>query len=326
MTSCRNWLAAEGVSNSRRLIRSNGEARRNGSFSEPWYRYAVPVTRWGLTSSGWKRREALLTAVGAPLTPIAAVVALTSSDRWIRLVASCVTVGALICSVAGLTLRYMAHRSEGRRNVPSWTHCCPRRFLMSARLIPRRSVSTGPPQRRSARLAMFPIFREMSTQPSAQPSTQHSIGHGEWFIVLDGLAKTGKSRTLLEALRAAGRSESLSIMAPRGADQVSELVKQASRAHRAPGRMVLWLNDIEQRITEGLSYADLLAWRGRYPSGLIVGTHGGKTPEAAAELGPARLASLVGALLNHAKTLPLAQTSAGELAQLPSALVSGNPR
>ena len=70
-------------------------------------------------------------------------------------------------------------------------------------------------------------------------------------------------------------------------------------------------------VAGGLSYADLMRWRGLYSGGVVVGTHGGKTVETAAEIGETRLASLAGALLNHAQTLPLGKTLATELAGLP---------
>ena len=274
------------------------------------------MTTWGATSSDWVRRGKLLTAVGVPVGVVTTVVALTNNDAWVRVSAFALAVGALLCALVGVFFQYKENQSAGIEE---------RAGLDVLLCVPVCDVGEVDPEAigvdRAAPTELNPDGAMPYLPRDVDVLLRHVIddaldGRGGWFIVLDGVAKTGKSRTLLEALQAAGRSERLHLLAPRGARELAKLLIQPSPI-AVSGRMVLWLNDIELQIAAGLSYADLTRWRGLYAGGLVVGTHGGKTPETAAVIGETRLASLAGDLLNHGQTVPLGKTSATELARLP---------
>lgn len=279
------------------------------------------MTTWGLTSAGWKRREALLAAVGSLFLPLSVVVALTNDARWIRVSGYCVAIGGALCAVAGLVLHQRASRAEVREE---------RRRLDALLRTPVADILAIDPESvgvdRAAPTEIsgggeFP-YLERDVDGRLRGLIDDGLdGRGGWFIVLDGLAKTGKSRTLLEALRAAGRSESLQLIVPRGAKEFVELLERSPRI-AARGQPVLWLDDIETQVAGGLSNDYVRRWRDLY-GGLVVGTHGGKTPEVASEIGEESLQSLVGALLNHAETIGFVQTTPEELSRLPGRLSAG---
>ena len=273
------------------------------------------MTTWGATSSDWARTGKLLTEIGALVAAVMAIVALTNNEQWVRVSGFAITSAAVLFAMAGVRVQWKANQSEAREE---------RAGLDALLCVPVCEVADVDPEAigvdRAAQTELTP-HGHMAYLPRDVDVTLRQFiddaleGRGAWFIVVDGVAKTGKSRTLLEGLRNAGSTEPLHLLAPRGARELTELLKRPSQI-AVPGRMVLWLNDIEPQVAAGLSFADLTRWRGLYSGGVVVGTHGGKTPETAAEIGETRLASLAGALLNHAQTLPLGKTSAAELARL----------
>ena len=273
------------------------------------------MTTWGATSSDWARTGKLLTEIGALVAAVMAIVALTNNEQWVRVSGFAITGAAVLFAMAGVRVQWKANQSEAREE---------RAGLDALLCDPVCEVADVDPEAigvdRAAQTELTP-HGHMAYLPRDVDVTLRQFiddaleGRGAWFIVVDGVAKTGKSRTLLEGLRNAGSTEPLHLLAPRGARELTELLKRPSQI-AVPGRMVLWLNDIEPQVAAGLSFADLTRWRGLYSGGVVVGTHGGKTPETAAEIGETRLASLAGALLNHAQTLPLGKTSAAELARL----------
>ena len=195
------------------------------------------MTTWGPTSSDWLRRGKLLTAIGAVVGVVTAVVGLTNNDQWVRVSGLAVAGGALLCALAGVFVQYKANQAEGRevRAGLDALLCTPVCDVLE--VDPEAiGVDRAAPTELNAHGDMAYLPRHVDA-PLRQVVDAALDGRGGWFIVLDGIAKTGKSRTLLEALMAAGRTERLHLLAPRGAQELTELLKRPSPI-TARGRMV----------------------------------------------------------------------------------------
>ena len=144
-------------------------------------------------------------------------------------------------------------------------------------------------------------------------------GQGPWLVVVSGPSKVGKSRTLFEAIRGVsegGVSRPLRILAPIDTEAVRALLAsdQSSRRNRAP--TVLWLDDLEPFLNQGLSFQMLSQWHAGNPHRVVVATYGGKGSELVAGSSVAGLATIAAGVLQHAREIPLAATTADELAEL----------
>ncbi|WP_429420077.1 tetratricopeptide repeat protein [Nocardia sp. GAS34] len=141
------------------------------------------------------------------------------------------------------------------------------------------------------------------------------IGSGEWLVVVEGPSKVGKSRTLLHALQTCHDTRTLPLIAPvdtRDKDKValSSLLEPGQRLP-ARGPAVLWLDDLEPFLANGLTLHTLREWRAEVPGRIVVATHGGKGRDLASDT--KNLTPLAGGVLAHARRVTLAQTSDTEL-------------
>lgn len=99
-----------------------------------------------------------------------------------------------------------------------------------------------------------------------------------------------------------------------GAVRVLLASGRSSRRDKAPA--VLWLDDLEPFLNQGLSFQMLSQWHAGGPHRVVVATCGGKGSELVAGSGVAGLATIAVGVLQHAREIPLAATTADELAGL----------
>jgi hypothetical protein len=119
-----------------------------------------------------------------------------------------------------------------------------------------------------------------------------------------GPAKAGKSRTLLEALRQCAAPGGLELIAPTDGEALRELLMpgQDLRLGHAPG--VLWLDDLEPFLNQGITLQTLREWHAGGPGRIVAATYGGKGSEQIAGATVAGVATVAADVLAHAREVP----------------------
>jgi uncharacterized protein len=152
-------------------------------------------------------------------------------------------------------------------------------------------------------------------------------GSGRWIVVVHGLSKVGKSRTLFEAVRRLGaNSKDLRLIAPKNGESLRSLLEHLRPPPLARigigrrRRYVLWLDDLEDFAAEGAGIKALQVWRRRL-NAIVVATYGGKGSERdLGKKGHRRVSDLSAGILSQARQVGLQATSAEELRRLPPSL------
>jgi hypothetical protein len=143
-------------------------------------------------------------------------------------------------------------------------------------------------------------------------------GNGRWLVVVIGPSKVGKSRTLLEAVTECAQSRPLELVAPDDADALRASLASADVLTQGPALTVLWLDDLEIFLSDGVTLTMLREWRSRVRGGIVVGTYGGKGSERIAGSTSGGLATIADEVLQSARQIALDATTARELGELPA--------
>ena len=146
-------------------------------------------------------------------------------------------------------------------------------------------------------------------------------GTGRWIVVVYGRPKVGKSRTLFEGLlRLDEEGEDLRLVAPTDGKSLRALLEQVdgdSGARRGP-RYVLWLDDLEDFVAEGIGTKELRAWHRK--GAIVVATYGGKGGERDFGADSEWIGALADGIMSLARQVGLQATTPDELKQLPESL------
>ncbi|CAN5213790.1 hypothetical protein BH20ACT5_BH20ACT5_19640 [soil metagenome] len=145
-------------------------------------------------------------------------------------------------------------------------------------------------------------------------------GHKGGFVVVVGRSKVGKSRTLFEALRQSAPAGELLFVAPVNGDALRSLLGPGQRVHRQAAKAVLWLDDLEPFVNQGVTIQTLREWHADCPGRIVAGTYGGKGSELIAGSAASGLLSIASDVLQHACEIPLEETTVDELHALRSRL------
>jgi len=140
-------------------------------------------------------------------------------------------------------------------------------------------------------------------------------GTGPSVVVAVGRSKVGKSRTMFEALREVIGSGDVSFVAPTGGDALTSLMTPGTLPEMDE-RSVLWLDDLEAFLNDGVTQPTLREWCTRFPKSIVVATYGGRTIGAST----AELTTIATEVLQQARELHLVQTTPRELDPLRSNL------
>jgi tetratricopeptide (TPR) repeat protein len=130
-----------------------------------------------------------------------------------------------------------------------------------------------------------------------------------WMLVLVGASKVGKSRTLYEALSACSAATRLQVVAPADGGALRSLLDPGRPMATRPKQAVLWLDDLEPFLAQGVTLQMLQEWRSRRPGWIVAATYGGKGSELVAEAATGGLKTLAADILQHARQIPLHSTS-----------------
>jgi hypothetical protein len=132
------------------------------------------------------------------------------------------------------------------------------------------------------------------------------------MVVVVGASKVGKSRTLFEALSAYSVAERLQLVAPMHGDALRSLLDPGQPMATRPEYAVLWLDDLEPFLAQGVTWQTLREWRSGRPGWIVAATYGGKGSELVAEAATGGLKTLATDILQHARQIALRATSRKE--------------
>jgi len=141
-------------------------------------------------------------------------------------------------------------------------------------------------------------------------------GRGDWLVVVVGGSKVGKSRTLFEALRRCALAGKLQLVAPVDGDALRSLLDPGQAMPIRAEYAVLWLDDLELFLNEGVTLRTLREWQSGGPGRIVAATYGGKGSELIAGSAIGGLTTIATDVLQHARQISLNSTSTDELAPL----------
>jgi hypothetical protein len=126
----------------------------------------------------------------------------------------------------------------------------------------------------------IPAYVERGIDAELRGALEAAVrGEGLWLVVVSGPSKVGKSRTLFEALRrvgGGGLGRPLRVVAPVDTEAVRALLASGQSSRRDKALTVLWLDDLEPFLNQGLSFQMLSQWHAGGPHRVVAATYGGK--------------------------------------------------
>ncbi|MBV8541672.1 MAG: hypothetical protein JO364_09355 [Pseudonocardiales bacterium] len=143
-------------------------------------------------------------------------------------------------------------------------------------------------------------------------------GGGRWLVVVVGGSKVGKSRTLFQALREAAPVGGLAFLAPVDGAALRSLLTPGQGVGGLADRAVLWLDDLEPFLNQGVTLQTLREWHAGRIGRIVAATYGGKGSELIAP--SSGLTTIASDVLQHACEIPLEETTADELSGFRSRL------
>lgn len=141
-------------------------------------------------------------------------------------------------------------------------------------------------------------------------------GEGRWLVVGMGRSKVGKSRALFEALRRHDARQALELVAPVDQDALAALLAPGGMAPAAEAVRVLWIDDLEPFVGQGMTHRTLDEWRSVAPNGIVVATYGGKGSDLVADSSLGAIATLSGEILRDAKEVAIESSTPTEIESL----------
>jgi len=148
---------------------------------------------------------------------------------------------------------------------------------------------------------------------------------GRGIVVVYGLPKVGKSRTLFEGLLRVGREGvDLRLIAPASGDAMRALLERirGRRWWQKRRDYVLWLDDIENFVADEVGPKELAAWRRK--GGIVAATYGGKGAKRDFGDKSDGVAALADNIMLQARQIGLQATTPAEVAELPESLSKVN--
>lgn len=254
--------------------------------------------------------------VAALVAVTAALAKLFRALDWVEpLVAALIL--AVVLAVAALVVALGRSRAERRRDRAQFDQCL-RTAIAPVGEVEAPSIGVDPAAVGILGDAEVPPYVPRDVDDALEAALRAALdGVGKWFVTVSGPAKVGKSRTLFEALkRLEAGDRKLALVAPRTAAAARELLEPGELWPRRRQRYVLWLDDLEGFIADGIGVETLREWHEKKDA-IVVATYGGKGDQGSA--GDAgRLSVIATRLLSFAAEIGLERTSAAELDGLPA--------
>ena len=285
----------------------------------PGLRLYCPRVGWSTTLGAWARREAVLVSF---LLAAAAIAALAGplGAAWLGIA------GVGVAAVGALTRVVIAvqrTRLESARERAVSAH----RFrVLPAPIseIDPTLIGVDPAAQTILAGGVVPEYIGRAVDGELRKAVQAALGgSGSWLVVVVGASKVGKSRTLFHALRWSPPAGELEFIAPvDGAALRSFLTPGEGVGRRLVARTVLWLDDLEPFLDQGVTLQMLREWHAGAPGRIVAATYGGKGSEQIARASAGGLATLAFDVLQQARQIRLEATTARELGVLRSAVTA----
>ncbi len=271
---------------------------------------------WSTTLEKWVRREALLVTFLGVLTAIATLSAIVG---W-----TAVWVAAVGLGIAGAASRFAIRLRRTQLEDEREQAALDRRVRTAVapiQAIPATEIGVDPAAQDMLPGGETPDYLPRAVDPQVEVALERALdGSGPWLVVVHGPSKVGKSRTLYEALRkVCNRGVELTLVAPTDGDSVRSLLVPDGTLPETAGRVVVWLDDLETFVAEGVNLDTLREWH-RRSGAVFAATYGGKGSERLVGSGTAALTVLIDTLLTNGTEIGLGPTSSVELARLDAPL------
>jgi class 3 adenylate cyclase len=270
---------------------------------------------WRATLEGWNRRRTVLAAFGAVAAALAAL-AVPLHNKWIAWAGVLVFVAAL----AGLVISTEQVRLEARRERAELDRRVRAPVCPITQMDPTL-IGVDPAAQTVLAGDTVPEYVEREVDTVLRSAIEAAlIGAGRWLLVVVGGSKVGKSRTLFEALSACSVASNLQLIAPVHGDALRSLLDPGQPITTRPECAVLWLDDLEPFLNQGVTLQTLREWRSGGSGRIVAATYGGKGSELVVDAAASGLTTLAGDVLQHAREIPMHATSSVELNLLRSQL------
>jgi len=269
-----------------------------------------------MTLGALVRRERVLISC---LAGAAAVVALAGPlhAHWLYVVgAAVVATGAL----GRLSIQVRRARLEGARETAD---------LARRTRVPITTVTQVDPTEIGVDAAaqtildgqQIPIYQPREVDEALRLAVRSAMANsGRWIVVAVGRSKVGKSRTLFEAVRHCAEEAPIDLVAPVDGEALRSLTTPGETGRQRSDRCVLWLDDLEPFLNQGVTFQMLREWHASAPASVVAATYGGKGSDLVAGTGSGSLATTAGEVLQHACEIRVPPTTSGELDSMPQQL------
>ena len=269
--------------------------------------------RLSATLGGWSRRDTVLASFLAAALALAAL----SVPFHIGWLGPAGLIVAAVVGVARLVMSGARARLEGRREQAELDRRL-RVPLAPVSHVDPTQIGVDPAAQDALPGATLPDYLDRDVDAELRAAIAAALaGRGKWLVVVEGPSKVGKSRTLFEALRSYAVAENipLSLVAPVHGDALRSLLDPAHAIVAPPKYAVLWLDDLEPFLNQGVTLQTLREWRLDRSGWIVVATFGGKGSELIGGAAP-EVTTLAAEVLQHAREIPLSTTTASELEPL----------
>ncbi len=265
-----------------------------------------------MTLGAWTRREAVLVSW---LTAAAALAGLSVplGVPWLAVA------GGIAAAVGGLVRLVIGEqrvRLEGRRERAEWARWL-RVPVAPIGGVDPTLIGVDPAAQTVLAGDVLPEYVEREVDATLRDAVAAALdGRGRWLVVVVGGSKVGKSRALFEALLQCARAGELELVAPVDGDALRSLLNPGQSPRAGAAHAVLWLDDLEPFLNQGVTLQTLREWQTSGPGRIVTATYGGKGSELIAGTTTGGLTTIAADVLQHAREIPLRPTTADELAPL----------
>jgi tetratricopeptide (TPR) repeat protein len=268
--------------------------------------------RWSATLGGWNRRNKVLTASLAAAAGLAAL-SVPLELPWLKaaglVVAAAGGIASLVISSEQVRLESKRERAELDRRVKV--------PVAPITEIDPTLIGVDPAAIHMELDGAVPQYVGRDVDAELRGAIELALtGAGSWMLVVFGASKVGKSRTLFEALSACSVAEKLQVVAPVDGDRLRSLLDPGQPMATLPNYAVLWLDDLEPFLAQGVTLQTMREWQSRRPGWIVAATYGGKGSELVAEAATGELKTLAADILQHAREIALHTTSSKEMDSL----------
>jgi hypothetical protein len=263
--------------------------------------------RWSATLGGWDRRKTVLAACLATAAALAAP-AVPLKLPWLGVAGLVV---AAVGAVASLVISTQQARLESKRERVELDRRIKVPVAPITEIDPTQ-IGVDPAATQTLLGGTVPEYVGRDVDAELRGKIEAALTDDRWMLVVVGASKVGKSRTLFEGLCACSVAERLQLVAPVHGDALRSLLDPGQPMPTRPEYAVLWLDDLEPFLSQGVTLQTLQEWQSRRPGWIVAATYGGKGSELVAEAATGGLKTLAADVLQHAREILLESTSSRE--------------